>query len=199
MLGFHGVNISAMSAVVVVVVVGDRDGTEGCSTVLPERIRLLFRIQAVHQSQIQWRVRGQHIPLRDHMLTRGVRLTTICTSQKTWRAGIADGAPTDCSLLYLYDKGPTAIDIFAGKGVLVMTPWMKRQNEAAVSQQEATASRGVTASRIIIEQVFGNMRTFKVISETSRPSRGHEMDLEMELARCLVNWWPPVNAVPTGW
>lgn len=106
---------------------------------------------------------------------------------------MAASAPAGCSLLYLYDKGLTAIDLFAQHQVLLMTPWMKRQQEMAVSQPEASGSRGVASSRITIEQIFGNLRTFKVINEQSRLARGHEMDLEMELARCFVNWWPPVN------
>jgi hypothetical protein len=35
--------------------------------------------------------------------------------------------------------------------------------------------------------VFGNLRTFKVINEKSHPSRGHEMDLELELGRVALS------------
>ena len=91
------------------------------------------------------------------------------------------------SVLYLYDKGLTNSHVCSQYNVFLLTPQRKLHRQLAWTTEASRKTRTVSQYRTVVENVFGELKSYGVISKPVSIDRAQLADIEMEVARIFVN------------
>eukprot|EP00049_Salpingoeca_infusionum_P016863 m.350712 g.350712 ORF g.350712 m.350712 type:complete len:188 (+) comp16159_c0_seq2:3296-3859(+) len=91
------------------------------------------------------------------------------------------------SVLYLYDKGLTNTHVCSQYNVFLLTPQRKLYRQLAWSTEASRKTRTVSQYRTVVENVFGELKSYGVIGKPVSINRAQLADIEMEVARIFVN------------
>eukprot|EP00049_Salpingoeca_infusionum_P016856 m.350289 g.350289 ORF g.350289 m.350289 type:complete len:180 (+) comp16158_c0_seq2:8304-8843(+) len=94
---------------------------------------------------------------------------------------------TSRSVLYLYGKGLTNTHLCSQYNMFLLTPQRKLQRQFAWSMEASRKTRTVSQHRTVVENVFGELKTYCVIAKPVSIARAQLADIEMEVARIFVN------------
>jgi len=96
-------------------------------------------------------------------------------------------------VVLVYDKGFTQLHHAEKHGVRVITPKTKEQGQFFFAN-DAEEMRNVAKSRVLIEVLFRNCRTYAAFDREAALCSLDLADAETRVARGLVNMWPRMQA-----
>jgi hypothetical protein len=96
-------------------------------------------------------------------------------------------------VVLVYDKGFTQLHHVEKHGVRVITPKTKEQGQFFFAN-DAEETRNVAKSRVLIEVLFRNCRTYEAFDREAALCSLDLADTEARVVRCLVNMWPRMQA-----